>query len=162
MTDLWSHSPWKVDRRGFKWMSRYVIPRRDDPDETYLDRLRIIQTPWFSVFLHRFHTPDVPIFHDHPWNFVSIVMRGGYTEARPHDVRRRIRWFNRVRASDAHYIESLDGDAVWTLLLVGRRQRNWGYLRPTETGYEWSAWDQDKDHSIRWSEQNHPERSSVA
>jgi hypothetical protein len=47
----------------------------------YLDRLRILGTPWFSVLLHRIHTPDLDCDpHDHPWAFFSLILSGGYTE----------------------------------------------------------------------------------
>lgn len=51
--------------------------------------------------------------HDHPWSFLSIVLRGGYVERRldprhltineAHHVRR----FNRVRPWDAHAIGAI-------------------------------------------------------
>jgi hypothetical protein len=147
--DGWRSSPWKIDRKkkAFKILERYLIPHRSTPEKVYLDRLRVVSTAWGGIFFHRIYLPDAPILHDHPWNFWSLILKGGgYVEVRPHGVRRRVKRFNRVRATDAHYIESLASPEVWTLLFIGRRSRNWGYLRPTETGFEWTAWDKDENH----------------
>ena len=40
------------------------------------------QHPWpFRPVLHHFTTADVgEAFHDHPWHFTSIVLRGSYFE----------------------------------------------------------------------------------
>jgi hypothetical protein len=110
-------------------MEKFEVPNLDDPTETYLTRWRIIQTPLFAIYLHRFDGPDSrATLHDHPWNFVSIVLRGGYCERRRYDGPLvRIDRLNVKRAEDTHYIEHLHRTPSWTLMLVGRRRREWGY-----------------------------------
>lgn len=72
-----------LDPRIWSVMSRFDVANFDTDDETYLVRWRIIQTPWFGIFLHRMGTPDSrPTLHDHPWGFLSLVLRGGYVERR--------------------------------------------------------------------------------
>lgn len=124
--------------RSPRWafMERFEVPDYDS-DGNYLTRLRVVQTPWFGVYLHRFDHPDPrPTLHDHPWNFTAVVLRGGYIERRldPHtgvvDEARRVRWINRVRTHDAHAIVRLLRVPTWTLLFVGTRRRTWGYLDP--------------------------------
>lgn len=141
--------------RSKKWafMERFEIPRLDPPYDNYLVRWRIIQAPLFAIYLHRMDHPDSrATLHDHPWNFISFVLRGGYTELVPaqetvqsisaqYQARnpmrpdlwikkkyRRVRWFNVKRAEDFHSIRELHETPTWTLLLVGRRRREWGYL----------------------------------
>lgn len=121
-------------------MERFEVPHFDRPDVNYLERLRIIATPAFSLYLHRIGTPDSrPTLHDHPWSFVSFILRGGYTEVRldPQTMttrRRFVRFVNVMRRDDAHYIEKLHGTGpVWSLLFVGRRRRTWGYWRKVYT-----------------------------
>lgn len=115
-------------------MERFDIPSFDEPEVNYLTRWRIVETPWLSLYLHRMDRPDSrPTLHDHPWSFVSLVLRGGYDEMRLNNhtrqvVRRSVRRLNVMRRDDAHYIERLHADRTWTLLLVGRRRRTWGYL----------------------------------
>jgi hypothetical protein len=44
----------------------------------------IFQTPWGTIHLHHILRSDGDrAFHDHPWNFTSILLSGGYTELRP-------------------------------------------------------------------------------
>jgi hypothetical protein len=91
--------------------------------------------------------------HDHPWSFVSVILRGGYTEDRldKHEMRvrqRHRRFVNVMRRDDAHSIVELDGDRpVWSLLFVGRRRRTWGYWRPvpdsTLRSRLWTPFDRD-------------------
>lgn len=50
-------------------------------DPPFLWRLNLVYRKRFSVKLHRFlrSDPDRDL-HDHPWNFVSIILWGGYYE----------------------------------------------------------------------------------
>lgn len=117
------------------FMETFRVPSFDEPDIDYLRRLRIIQTPWFAVYLHRIGTPDSrPTLHDHPWNFVAFVLRGGYVERRGYDgIDHRIRRVNLKRAEDLHWIDALKRTPTWTLVLTGRRRREWGYVDPDGT-----------------------------
>lgn len=105
--------------------------------DPYLDRLRIIQTPWFGVYLHKIHRADTdPDPHDHPWWFASIVLSGGYTElvhpgkrGSDHFIRFRPRWSLRMmRRSAAHRIIDIYG-SLWTLVITGPRRSDWGFYR---------------------------------
>jgi hypothetical protein len=133
-------------------MESFEVPNFDDPTVNYLERLRIIATPLFSVYLHRLGTPDSrPTLHDHPWSFTSIILRGGYVEDRldlhTRTVHRHHRRFiNIMRRDDAHAIITLDRTPTWSLLLVGSRRRTWGYWRPTNDDrgtWTWTPFDQD-------------------
>lgn len=134
---------------SWAFMETFRVPNYDT-DGNYLTRLRIIQTPWFGIYLHRFDGPDPrPTLHDHPWQFLSVILRGGYTERRlnPHthavDEAHRVRWFNRVRAGDAHSISMLHRTPTWSLMLVGKRVRTWGYLDPIGPGtWTWTEFSQ--------------------
>ncbi len=113
---------------------------RSKEGSTYLTRWWLVLTPWGGIALHRMSAPDARVtLHDHPFSFVSIILRGGYTERRldPRtmlvDEHRHVRWVNRMRVGiDAHSIRELDRPVVWTLLLVGRSPRTWGFLEPVE------------------------------
>lgn len=105
--------------------------------DPYLDRLRLIQTPWFGVYLHHIHRPDRdPAPHDHPWWFASLVLAGGYVEAVVPDkqapgggyfMRDRKRWsLRRLTRRNAHIIVSITGP-LWTLILVGPDRDQWGF-----------------------------------
>jgi hypothetical protein len=93
----------------------------------YLRRWRV-ETPWFSVRLHHWlHSDDDRNPHDHPWAFVTAVLRGSYIDE---GLTRR----QRVRpghvyyrsADHAHWVH-LDRGEVWTLVLTGPKVRRWGF-----------------------------------
>lgn len=118
-----------INGRSPNWafMDRFDAPGYDDPAKTYLTRWRVVQTPIGGIYLHRFGAPDPrSTWHDHPWNFVSVLLRGGYHETTPEGFRHVTRW-NHKRAEDLHAIVSLDRVPAWTLMFVGRRRRVWGY-----------------------------------
>lgn len=90
--------------------------------EVYLRRWYVVATPWFSVLLHKICTPDKDRdLHDHPWSFWSLVLWGGYEE---------------VLGERAHRIYMLDRSPTWTLVLTGRRRREWGF----HTAAGWVDW----------------------
>jgi hypothetical protein len=133
--------------KGARWAFMTVLRiRARFEDDVYLTRLRIVQTPLFGLYLHRISGPDPDTYmHDHPWNFWSLVLRGGYTEQVPeaqgmapwrykHEVKRRLSY---KRAEDLHAIRRLHRNPTWTLLLVGRRRREWGFY----TNAGWVQWD---------------------
>lgn len=138
--------------KRWAFMSKFVIPNLDNPTETYLTRWRIIQTPWFALYLHRMGGPDSrDTLHDHPWNFTSVVLRGGYVERRlnTHDLHvndvHMVRRVNRMRTHDAHAISRLLRIPTWTLVCVGRRVRMWGYWEPmTWNHWRWTPYDKHK------------------
>lgn len=136
-------------QRSTRWafMESFEIPDYDHPERNYLTRLRVVQTPWFAVYLHRMDGPDPrPTLHDHPWSFVSIILslrlrRRGYHEVTCYGCpERRVRWLNVKRAENTHYIRRLAdlGKPTYTLMLVGRRRREWGYVDPDGT---WTRFD---------------------
>jgi hypothetical protein len=101
----------------------------------YLWRLRILETPWFAIWLHAIHRPDNQRedLHDHPRAFASFVLRGKYIEVFPQSYPsqfcwRVVRWLNVKRATDAHQIVKLSRSPVWTLVFCGPRWRRWGFV----------------------------------
>lgn len=116
---------------------------KDGTEDVYLHRLRIVQTPWFGLYVHDLNLPDAdPDPHDHPWNFWSLVLRGGYSEEIHYDplktkvtvnngtsrVTYNRRW-NRMTLHGmgrqyAHRITSVLPKTK-TLVFVGRRSGEW-------------------------------------
>lgn len=132
----------KADEKK-KWM--FLSPRWIG--KGYLWRLRILVTPWFSIFLHRIHRPDNQRdLHDHPWAFASFVLWGWYKEIigdswRQCEIRRR--WFNWKRATGRHSISEVSRRPCWTLVFTGPRVRVWGFWileRVTKYGPQVEKW----------------------
>ncbi len=130
-------------RRGdWALFDRKRICDISDRNSLYLSRLYIVETPWFGVFLHGIYRKDHDrALHDHPWDFVSIVLRGGYAERWQRYVGRHVSapirgqfWsagsVHRMRRGEFHRISYLLRVPTWTLVFVGRRRGPWGYLTP--------------------------------
>lgn len=74
---------------------RYILAKlplfviRDPAGTPYLYRYTLLKGPGFKVMLHRIVRSDGDReLHDHPWSFLTIMLRGGYyeeTEA-PNDI----------------------------------------------------------------------------
>jgi hypothetical protein len=107
----------------------------------YLRRWRL-ETPWFSIRLHHwFASDDDRSMHDHPWDFITIPLRGSYLDEHytrrsgdPDDVEIDVPTAERVRVGRIYYRPSthahwvhLDRGRVWTLVLTGPKIRRWGF-----------------------------------
>ncbi len=126
---------------------RVVIPSY--PDRTpYLIRWKVSLPFGFAIYLHKILKSDVDRdMHDHPWNFLSILVWGSYVEETPNNNRRLKQWFNFHWATDSHRVELFKRDGVeipvYTIILRGKRVREWGY--PTENGWiPWREYNQKK------------------
>ncbi len=54
---------------------------RSKEGKLHFCRWRILETPWFSVYVHLLCESDSDKhLHNHPWNFISIVLFGKYRE----------------------------------------------------------------------------------
>jgi hypothetical protein len=108
----------------------------------YMERFALFETPWISARIHHIASPDLDRdMHDHPWNFASLVLSGGYTEARP-TFPRHPQWIDGLedrsyarreagtvafrRATDRHLISDVD-PGTWTLFVYGAAFQWWGF-----------------------------------
>lgn len=67
----------------FQFNKRIVI-RREDNGEPYLIRRTLISFgKWFSIKYHQILLSDDLCPHDHPWPFLTIILKGGYYEWSP-------------------------------------------------------------------------------
>ena len=117
------------------WMQRRgsyaTILRSGEP---YLTRYFILNSKYFSLWLHQFHAPDDNGLHNHPWPYFTFILWGGYVE-RIGDFTRHVRkpgWFTYRHADEYHRVEKLlgDGGISWQLFIAGKRKgRPWGFLR---------------------------------
>jgi len=124
--------------------------RVDKGGEPFLFRMRVQQTPWFSLLIHHIQQDDLDRApHDHPWPFASLILRGGYREkvwddpTRFDESRIRTRKPGSIRAiklRQAHQITALHGD-VWTLALAGRHHGTWRFWT-REGPVDWREYEQ--------------------
>jgi hypothetical protein len=127
-------------RKG-EWalLHREMIPNPDG--SPYINRFRILMTPWFSMYLHHIYTADLDRdLHDHPFNFTSTILRGGYIESVANNAdpkRTAIKGWptwsaHKMPLTKCHRIELVQKNTV-SLILVGRRRGSWGFY--TDQGY---------------------------
>jgi len=92
----------------------------------------------WGIYIHKFLLSDYDrALHDHPWPFVAIVLKGGYHEE--HDQTIDQGKVSEWRAPGSvllrpaewrHRIVLPEGKTSWSLVIVGRRQRRWGFVLP--------------------------------
>jgi hypothetical protein len=73
--------------------------------------------------------------HTHPWNCRTIILRGGYVEARPDELgdshfTRSAGDTARIKHYDLHHIIEVSEGGVWTLFITGKYRKTWGFLIP--------------------------------
>lgn len=131
------------------WLLARLFRYRDISHEgsLYLRRyfLRGFETD-SQWFLHYIPRPDKDLTpHDHPWDFTSWVLAGGYVEhvkcvlcagmgsalPCPDTWAHERRWLSRqsVRAEFIHRIDSVK-PGTWTLVHTGPKRRSWGFWTP--------------------------------
>jgi hypothetical protein len=127
-----------LDKIGRK---RIIMDRVNN--EPYLERYYIFlkdRTSFpFNVFLHRFLKGDPDDVHDHPWNYATFILKGGYWEWIPQfnsegqktceiGKWRGAGHFRICRANSFHRIELDPGVETWTLFMPMQKKREWGFL----------------------------------
>ncbi|RPE05533.1 hypothetical protein EGT74_24425 [Chitinophaga lutea] len=102
----------------------------------YLTRYTLIETSRWQLCLHIFHRSDwTDDLHDHPWDFVSLLLWRGYIEETPDSRRRYYPGAVLIRrAEHVHRVELLNGKKAVTLVWMGKRRRMWGFWEKQERG----------------------------
>lgn len=96
---------------------------------TYLYRWTLLKLGKRGVYLHHFVGDDWSLdLHDHPKRFISVGLRGQYREETPNGVRiYRAPWIRTFPAKHIHRISMIDGGDAWTLVVVLKATRPWGF-----------------------------------
>ena len=112
---------------------KFLVKEIRSKDGTlHFKRWRLLATPWFNVFVHGIYHKDEEVnMHNHPWDFFSVVLRGGFTEQLHGGafVRRTPLKCKYSKAEAFHRIFALDeGKPCYTLVITGpERPEPWGY-----------------------------------
>lgn len=130
--------------RRLLWIRRKDICARTG--DVYLTRWTLAELFGWALMVHVMRRPDQDrCHHDHPWPFVTLVLRGGYfeqvTDLTTGTVREQ---FNAPGALlyrpaiHTHRVADLPQGSCTTLVLRGPRRRKWGFRNPDG---RWRAWD---------------------
>lgn len=159
LSALW----WRVT--GWEFLGEWVrvIPNRET-NEPYLIRYYLLSTRWlepifdalpvlrmlfgwmsFRLCLHNTLQSDQHGLHDHPWPWASYILEGGYWEATPHGRFWRAPGELRFRSASSFHRLELDPlkshrKGVWSLFLMGPRQKEWGFLDRTGVWVPWGEY----------------------
>lgn len=123
----------------FSYFGRYRIINDRIDEEPYLERyylfLKERDSFPFNIFLHRFLKSDPDDLHDHPWEFRTIILKGGYWEYTKDGKFWRGPFTYRYNPANAYHRVELDKDIpyCWTLFIPGKRVKDWGFK--TEKGW---------------------------
>jgi len=150
-----------LTEKAMKWCEKrgrvLKITGAQGPDDVYLIRYYVLQSRWCNIFIHQFLRSDKDDLHDHPWDFVTYLVRGAYTEQRwdeekqtvlitkranytyddyMHKVPLRLNTFVFRRATDQHRVvvkedlkQADKHKAALTLFMSGPTKREWGFWR---------------------------------
>lgn len=135
-----------------------VIGGEDNP---YLIRRFLIpRNRLLNIYLHKFvRSDDDRALHDHPWWFVSLVLKGGYWEHRGGRLIGVKSWrapgsLAFRRPGELHRVELertleyaspgtvwfepyVHERPCWTLVVTGPRMRSWGFQCPRQGWVHW-------------------------
>lgn len=136
---------WTFGSTPIGWTHDLVL----DEGQPYLERWII----WlgFTIRLHKFHKGDDDrAFHDHPWWFITIPFRP-YLERTPasSDLVEVKAWRAHFRsAKHRHIVHLLGGKPVWTFIVTGSKNSEWGFWEDEKfTPHE--AWLNQRDNANR-------------
>jgi len=114
-----------------------------DNGQEYMIRWYIIKNKHFNLMLHKILLSDHNCCHDHPWGFISLILKGGYVETveKPmcehwsvDDLDERINTTKKIihpgqiifrKAEHRHKLDIYQN--CWTLVLRFKVKRRWGF-----------------------------------
>lgn len=102
-------------------------------NEPYLERyylfLKDRKNFPFNIFLHRFLKSDPDDLHDHPWEFRTIILYGGYWEYTDNGKFWRGPLTYRYAPANTFHRVELDENIpyCWTLFIPSKSFKEWGF-----------------------------------
>ena len=149
----------------FNKLGRYrLIPdRRTGADYMHRYYLFFKDRKWFpfNLTMHKIVRSDDPVYHDHPWPYMTIILKGGYWEHTPMysgpyligDIKR---WRGPgsiiTRSSKKlHWLELDNEKPATTLFFMGPQVREWGFIVKKDS-YGSTEWIKHDECLNNWNE----------
>jgi hypothetical protein len=91
-------------------------------------RYELFRCRWFKIYLHQLFAPDfLPTSHDHPWDFITILLKGGYWEqlecGKVH-----WRWPGSILKRSAETKHNIKTNGwSWSLVFSTPKRRGWSF-----------------------------------
>lgn len=104
-------------------------------DYWYMRRFWLLRLGPLQMRLHHILAEDpARDQHDHPWPFVSVILRGWYLERRgDRFTRREAGQAYRMKRGQFHRIVQVADGGAWTLFITWGARRGWGFKRTDGT-----------------------------
>lgn len=112
---------------------------------------------------HILRSDDERAFHDHPWLYLTIILRGGYFEIKPVYDRSGLyigttrQWYGPGsfilrRAKSWHRLEIRPNHTAWTLFITGPKRQSWGFMIQPNNKTYWREYLNDYRIDVRAQE----------
>ena len=124
-----------VIKNFFKNRKKIILDRAGKKEYLIRYYLFLKNRTWFpfNFTLHKICQSDEPALHDHPWPFISIILKGGYWEW----TEKGKKWKGPGRitfsGSNRYHRLQLGQDKwhntipCWSLFFMGPKRRDWGF-----------------------------------
>jgi len=147
-------------RRGFQFTN--VYNNIDGDGSLYMKQVKLCSTPFGCLWLHVFVNKDTgTLLHDHPMDFVSFILWGGYDETVaaacicPACFHHTTSWnapftMQRRSARCMHKVD-IRGKLAITLVWKGKPYRDFGFLHDRQWVHGPSfikTWERTKDFNV--------------
>src|ERR1035437_9520510 len=88
----------------------------------------LLNLGFISFRVHHWIASDDPRhFHDHPWWFLTFVIKGAYTDVSPKGDKRMQAGTVGYRPALHRQTVKVDSGGCWTIMVTGKKSRNWGF-----------------------------------
>jgi hypothetical protein len=98
------------------------------------------------IYLHKFCRSDADKeLHDHPWDFLSLILKNGYIEETVDGLERikagrlLLRW-----AEHRHRVHIDESRPSWSLVFTTKKYRDWGFWTEKDGWVFWETFVADK------------------
>lgn len=113
------------------WLRRHVAHKEigwSDIGEVFY-RYSLLKTRWFNIYLHQLDAPQWhPVgCHDHPWSFVTVLLKGGYLERVGSKYTRRYPGMILYRPAEHFHDVTTPYGRSWSLIVTGAKRKEWGF-----------------------------------
>lgn len=154
---------------GLSWLQRlfsgkpHQIIGGENGDPYMLRWYVIPRNPLLNIYVHKFlRSDDDRALHDHPWWFVSLILRGSYIEHTPGGARIRDAWSIAFRPAETRHrvqllINMMTGRELpcWTVIVTGPKRRGWGFWcrdKVTALDHPFYDYGQQVERFVPWRE----------
>lgn len=143
---------WTTEKDGITYQrGLYRLITDREMSEPYLHRYYLFSTRWlkrwfpklsYRLVLHKCVRSDADGLHDHPWDWKSKILEGGYWEhlSGGASMYRGPGGWRSSKATDFHrLVLPRDCSYSWSLFLMGPKTKDWGFL---DRNGEWVQWEE--------------------